>query len=249
MAQSSNFTAVILGASGGIGSALARRLHKRKGCLILAGRDREKLGPLTRELGCEVAVCDPTQVDEVEGLLKKAAKDYGSVEAIANCVGTLLLKPVHLTTWEEWQETLRINLGSAFATVRSGVKVMSRTGGSIVLCSTAASLMGIANHEAIAAAKGGINGLVLSAAATYASKGIRVNAVAPGMTRTPLTERLTSNEALRKGSEAMHALGRIGEPDEVAAALEFFMAPENNWVTGQILAVDGGLSSLAPRRT
>ncbi|MFM8394910.1 MAG: SDR family oxidoreductase, partial [Acidobacteriota bacterium] len=119
--------------------------------------------------------------------------------------------------------------------------------GSAVLVSSAAARIGLANHEAIAAAKGAIEGLVLSAAATYAPKGIRINAVAPGLVRTPLTSRITGNEMSLKASVAMHALGRIGEPDDVAAGLAWLLDPSQQWVTGQIIGIDGGLGSLRSR--
>lgn len=121
------------------------------------------------------------------------------------------------------------------------------TGGSIVLVSSCAARVGLTNHEAIAAAKAGVIGLTLSAAATYAPRGIRVNCVAPGLVRTPMTARLTVNEASLKASTAMHALGRIGEPADVAAALEWLLSPEQSWVTGQVLGIDGGLSTVRPR--
>jgi NAD(P)-dependent dehydrogenase (short-subunit alcohol dehydrogenase family) len=105
----------------------------------------------------------------------------------------------------------------------------------------------LSNHEAIAAAKGAINGLVLSAAASYAPRGIRVNAVAPGLVRTPMTSRITGNEASLKASTAMHALGRIGEPEDVASGLAWLLDPAQSWVTGQILGIDGGLGSLRGR--
>jgi len=124
---------------------------------------------------------------------------------------------------------------------------MLATGGSIVLASSVATKIGLVNHEAIAAAKGGINGLVLSAAATYASRNIRVNAVAPGLVRTPLAAKLTSNEASLKASMAMHPLGRIGEPDDVASAIAWLLDPKTTWVTGQILGIDGGLGSVRTR--
>lgn len=114
-----------------------------------------------------------------------------------------------------------------------------------MLLSSAAARHGFANHEAIAAAKAGIIGLTLSAAATYARQKIRVNCVAPGLVRTPLTIGITSNEIMLKNSAAMHALGRIGEPEEVAAAIRFLL--ESEWVTGQVLGVDGGLSSVFVR--
>ena len=125
--------------------------------------------------------------------------------------------------------------------------MMRSGGGSIVLMASAVAQRGMINHEAIAAAKAGVVGLALSAAATYARYNIRVNCVAPGLTRTPLTASLTQNELTLKASAALHPLGRIGEPDEVASAIRWFLSPEQSWVTGQVLAVDGGLSSLQSR--
>jgi NAD(P)-dependent dehydrogenase (short-subunit alcohol dehydrogenase family) len=124
---------------------------------------------------------------------------------------------------------------------------MKTGGGSIVLLSSAVAQRGMINHEAIAAAKAGVVGLALSAAATYARYNIRVNCVAPGLTRTPLTHVLTKNEVSLKASTALHPLGRIGEPDEVASAIRWFLSPDQSWVTGQVLAVDGGLSSVQAR--
>ena len=119
-----------------------------------------------------------------------------------------------------------------------------QTGGSIVLVSSVAARVGLANHEAIAAAKAGIIGLALSAAASYAERGIRVNCVAPGLVRTPLTARLIANESSLKASVAMHPLGRIGEPSEVAAAMAWLLDPKQSWITGQVLGIDGGLATL-----
>jgi len=117
-------------------------------------------------------------------------------------------------------------------------------GGSVVLISSSAALLGIPNHEAIAAAKAGINGLVLSAAATYAPMNLRFNAVAPGLVKTALTSSITDNDLSLRLSEAMHPLGRIGSPEEIARAIIFLLDPKNSWITGQIIAVDGGLSTI-----
>jgi 3-oxoacyl-[acyl-carrier protein] reductase len=107
--------------------------------------------------------------------------------------------------------------------------------------------LGLANHEAVAAAKAGIIGLARSAAATYAARRVRVNCVAPGLVRTPLTQRITASPATERASLAMHPLGRLGEPGDVARAIVFLLDPENDWITGQVLGVDGGLGSLKAR--
>jgi NAD(P)-dependent dehydrogenase (short-subunit alcohol dehydrogenase family) len=117
-------------------------------------------------------------------------------------------------------------------------------GGSIVLLSSGAGSIGLVNHEAISAVKAGIEGLVRSAAATYAAAGVRVNAVAPGLTQTPLTERVWANEKSAEASRSMHPLGRLGTPADIASAIQWLLAPEQTWVTAQTIAVDGGLSTL-----
>lgn len=238
---------VIFGATGGIGAALSRSLRSGGAHLMLAGRSENRLNDLAGDLGAEHFVLDATQVDAVAACMDRAVEKFGRVDGVANCVGSLLLKPAHLTTEAEWSSTIMVNLGSAFAVVRAASKAMMQTGGSIVLVSSAAARKGLANHEAIAAAKAGIIGLALSAAATYGSRGIRVNCVAPGLVRTPLTSRITGNESSLKGSIAMHALGRIGEPEEVASAIAWLMDPAQGWVTGQVLGVDGGLGSVNAR--
>jgi 3-oxoacyl-[acyl-carrier protein] reductase len=144
---------------------------------------------------------------------------------------------------QEFADTLAANVTTAFNVLRSAVKVMA-DGGSVVLMSSVASKFGLPNHEAIAAAKGAVNGLVLAAAATYAPRKIRVNAVAPALVRTPLSVKITSNELALKASTAMHPLGRIGEPADVAAVVVWLLGGESSWVTGQVFGVDGGMSAV-----
>jgi len=238
---------LITGASGGIGSATARLLHSQGFKLVLSSRSLEKIQPLADELGASCVAADVTVPEQVEQLFQQAVNDHGRIDSVIHSVGSMLLKPAHLTSVEEFQSTISINLMSAFLMVKSGARAMMSAGGSMVFFSTVATGIGLANHEAIAAAKAGIDGLVISAAATYASKGIRVNAVAPGLTRTPLAERITANEAALKASIAMHPLGRIGEASDVASAAAWLANPANSWVTGQIIRVDGGLSTVRSR--
>jgi NAD(P)-dependent dehydrogenase (short-subunit alcohol dehydrogenase family) len=235
---------IVLGASGGIGSALSRRLAQDGARLLLAGRNEGGLNALAGELGAEHRVIDATRCDDVAACVEQAAEHFGRLDGIANCVGSLLLKPAHLTTEEEWRATIDTNLGSAFATVRAAAPAMRGAGGSIVLVASAAARIGLANHEAIAAAKAGVIGLARAAAASYGSKGVRVNVVAPGLVRTPMTRRITDRPAGEKASLALHALGRLGEPADVAALIAWLMNPDHDWVTGQVFGVDGGLGTV-----
>lgn len=239
---------VILGAAGGIGSAVCRRLASRGARILLVGRTPEKLEALAAELQATDPggtytphVADATKSADVDAAFTRAADEFGPIHGAACLVGSILLKPAHLTTDEELEETLALNTRSAFYTVRAAARAMMNTGGSIVLASTVAASIGLTNHEAIAAAKGAVNGLVLSAAATYAPRNVRVNAVAPGLVKTPLAAKITGNELALKASTAMHPLGRVGEPDDVAACVAWLLDPATTWVTGQIIGIDGGL--------
>ena len=239
---------VLLGATGGVGAATARLLAARGHRLHLLGRDADRLAALAAEVeAAGTAVVDARDVDAVGTAVEAVATAEGRLDGAASVVGSLLLKAAHQTSAEEWAEVLAVNLTSAFALLRAAAPRMRGTGGSIVLTSTAVVRTGMANHEAIAAAKGGVEGMVRTAAATYGGTGVRVNAVAPGLTRTPLTARITANEAQAAASAQLHVLGRIGEPEDVAGAIAWLLDPATTWVTGQVLGVDGGLGSARPR--
>jgi 3-oxoacyl-[acyl-carrier protein] reductase len=249
MTTTSN-TYLLLGATSGIGMELARRLAAGGARLFLVARDPDKLAAFAETLPGEVAtaVADATESPQVDAAVNAAVEQFGKIDGAVNLVGSILLKPAHLTSDQEWRQTLALNLDSAFYLLRAAAKTMMTSGGgSVVLVSSVAAKLGLTNHEAIAAAKAGVSGLVLAAAASYAARGIRVNAVAPGLVRTPLTARLTQNEATLKASVAMHPLGRIGEPADIASAIEWLLNPAQGWVTGQVLSVDGGMGAVRPR--
>jgi NAD(P)-dependent dehydrogenase (short-subunit alcohol dehydrogenase family) len=242
---------LVLGATGGIGSSLCSLLVARGASVLAVGRDPEKLARLRAACGVTAIEADARDPEAVEKSVSAAFEQSGSLDGVVNCVGSILLKPAHLTSVEEWQTTIDLNLRTAFLAVKYGAKVMSGRGGSIVLIASAAAQLGLANHEAVAAAKAGVIGLTRSAAATYAARNVRVNCVSPGLVRTPLSARITGSPLAEKASLAMHPLGRLGEPGDVARAIVFLLDPENNWITGQVLGVDGGLGSLklAPSST
>ena len=242
---------ILIGGSGGIGSALARRLAAQGWRLVLTGtgRDPARLAAVAAETGAEAHTLDARDSAAVDALVRSVVAAHGRLDGVANCAGSVLLKPAHLTSDAEFADTLAINLSTAFHLVRAAARVMMRQpgGGSIVLCSSVAAQRGLANHEAIGAAKAGVEGLALAAAASYARSGVRVNCVAPGLVRTDLTQALTRHEAMVKASAAMHPLGRIGEASEVASAMAWLLAPEQGWVTGQVIGVDGGLGRVQAR--
>ncbi len=238
---------LVIGATGGVGSAVTRAHVAAGGHVFLAARNAERLATLGGELAMPHAAVEATDPDAIDACADAAAAALGGLDGIVNCAGSLLLKPAHLTTTADWHATLAANLTSGFGCVRAAGRLFRAAGGSVVLVSSAAARVGLANHEAIAAAKAGIIGLVLSAAATYAKSGIRFNAVAPGLVRTPLTKGLVASELAEKASIGMHPLGRLGEPEEIARAILFLLDPAQGWITGQVLGVDGGLADLRGR--
>ena len=225
---------LVIATSSCIGQALVSLLKESGHSVFTTARDDSKIRP--------DAFLDATDFEAMDEVFKQA----GEIVGVVNCSGSLLLKSAHLTSRDQYQSVIDASLTTAFATVHAAGKYMNK-GGSVVLISSAAAMQGLANHEAIAAAKAGIIGLTHSAAATYASMNLRVNAVAPGLIETSLTKNLTGNETSRKFSEALHALGRLGKPEDIALAIVFLLDPDNSWITGQVLAVDGGLSSVLPK--
>lgn len=225
---------LIIAASSAIGQSVVELLKKQGDEVLTTAQSRDKMTPNF--------LLDASDFDAVDNVFEQA----GFIDGVVNCAGSLLLKCAHATSFDEFQKTINASLTTSFAIVRAAGRRMTQ-GGSLVLIASAAALTGLANHEAIAAAKAGVIGLAHAAAATYASNNLRINVVAPGMVKTSLTDALLKNQLVAKASTAMHALGRIGEPSDIARAILFFLNPENSWITGQVLAVDGGLSSVRPK--
>lgn len=233
----------VLGAAGGIGSALSRALKAEGYALLLGGRDGEPVTRLAQETGGLPFEVDGRDFEQVDSFLSQASA-LGTLTGVVNCAGSILLKPAHLTSRQEFDETIATNLTTAFAVVRAAARALPPEGGSIVLLASAVASIGLPNHEAIAAAKGGVAGLARSAAATYARRNIRVNAVAPGLIATPATERITSSDKALQASMRLHPLGRPGQPEEVASLILQLLKPQGAWITGQVWGLDGGLAAL-----
>ena len=198
---------LIIGAAGGIGSKLVQDLM---------GTSNLLLGYYNSSLNVPVESdkVDATDFNSVENFIKKGLDKFETVDAVVCLSGSLILKPAHKCSEEEFYQTIDINLKTSFSVTRAAGEHLKDC--SIVLMSTAAASIGLANHELIAAAKAGVEGLARSAAKTYARKNLRFNTVSPGMVETPLTKSITSNEILKKASEKMHTLQRIGKPKDIS---------------------------------
>jgi 3-oxoacyl-[acyl-carrier protein] reductase len=237
---------LIISASSDIGFLTAKNLIAEGKKIFITAQNSEKLEKLKEELNCEGALLNAADFAATQTVFEQAVANLGSLDGVVNFAGSVILKPAHLTNFEEYQKTIESSLTTAFSTIRAAAKTL-KNGGSVVLIASAAAMHGISNHEAIAAAKGGVIALAKSAAATYASQNIRFNVVSPGLIETKLTQKITSNENALKASNAMHALGRIGKASDVSAMVEFLLSEKANFVTGQVIGVDGGLSNLQPK--
>ena len=181
--------------------------------------------------------------ESVSSLYEVIKQEFDHLDAVVNCLGSIFLRPAHLTAEEDFDNTIDINLRSSFFILKETIPLMRKHGGNILFFSSAAANIGMVNHEAISAAKGGLEGLVRSAAATYAKNNIRVNALALGLVESSLSSNIISNPMSLEMSKKMHSLGRIGTPESVVNIAKQLIIDENSWITGSIINLDGGLST------
>jgi len=239
-------TIVITGARGGIGRALALRLSAAGWRIAAVGRDASQIEDLPAALRISA---DTTTADGAAQAIEACTQAWGSPPAhLAHCVGSTLIAPLHRTSFEQLDHVLRVNLMSSLLTLKAWAQALkaAQGRGAAVFVSSVAARIGIANHEGIAAAKGGIEAMVRGSAASYASAGLRINAVAPGLTETPLTAGLLKMPAMREAAERQYPLGGIQQADDVAATMAWLLGPDAARVTGTVVEVDGGFSHIRP---
>ena len=233
---------ILIGASGGIGSQLTECLQGKGHSILLA----QHKSPINKETLVKtlthISSVEATDFESVHNLFSYGIKKLGNIDGIINLAGSILLKPAHKTTNKEFDHTINQNLKSSFSVVRAAGLLLNNA--SVVLMSSAAASIGFKNHEAIAAAKAGIEGLARSAAATYSNANLRFNVIAPSLIDTPLTTGITSSPLALKASEKMHPLGRIGTPLDLIKMIDLLLDKENNWITGNVFHIDGGITKV-----
>lgn len=239
----------ITGASGAIGSALARRLSRAGNALVLTARDPGKLEDLAASLDSpRVLVCPADVVDrsQAQHALDSGIERFGAPQGLAHCVGSILLKPLHLTSDEDLRQAFDINFMSAWNVLNPFVRqaMAHQTHASVVLIGSVAATTGFPNHEAISSAKAAVGALAQSAAATYADRGIRVNCIHPGLTTSAISARLTGTASVAERLARANPLGRLGKGDDTAALAAFLLSADASWISGQQIGVDGGQGSL-----
>ena len=219
---------VIIGGNSGIGKAVAKLAQESGATVFSYSRSGEGSGKLdVTENFSEI-----TDLPEV-------------IDGLVYCPGSINLKPFHRISIADFQSEMELNFFGAVRVLQACMKNLKKSDqASVVLYSTVAVQTGMGFHSGIASAKGAVEGLVRSLAAEWAPNNIRVNAVAPSLTDTPLAQQLLSTDDKRAASDKRHPLGRIGKPEDIAEATMFLLSEKSSWMTGQILAVDGGMSSL-----
>ncbi|AZG15747.1 SDR family NAD(P)-dependent oxidoreductase [Cupriavidus pauculus] len=237
---------IVTGAGSGIGAAAARRFAQEGAAVVLAGRTREKLETVARDLPddrCLVQVTDVSQLNQVEALVRAAVDRFGKLDVMVNNAGVAPDGRATEASVEDWREVMSIDLDGVFFGARAALPHLMRSKGCIV---NTASVSGLGADWKLGfynAAKGGVVNLTRALALDYGRDGVRINAVCPTLTRTDLTEDMFQDEALLARFRERIALGRTAEPEDIAGAIVFLASDDARYITGVNLPVDGGLTA------
>ena len=233
---------IILGANGAIGSSLATQLNKDQIDCHLVGRNEDELKKIADELNYTYSVCDVLKL----GFVDELKKDLEEVEVlgIAYCIGSIDIKPFQLTKANDFISSYVLNLVAVTDVIRAFQEKLKNNKGSIVLFSTVAAKKGFANHSIISSAKAAIEGLTVALAAELAPH-IRVNCIAPSLTKSKIASAVLKNQTIEESIAKMHPLKRIGEGADSANLANFLLTTNSSWITGQIIGVDGGRSNIS----
>ena len=238
-------TALVTGASGGIGSSIARALAGQGARLALSGSNAAKLEAFRAELGGDhVAIpCDLSDADSVEKLVPAALEALGRLDILVNNAGITRDNLAMRMKDEEWEAVIKVNLEAAFRLMRAATKPMMKARfGRIVTITSVVGATGNPGQVNYAAAKGGLTAMTKALAQELASRNVTVNCVAPGFIRTAMTDVLP--DAQKDALNARIPMGRMGEGEDIGAAVAYLASREAGYVTGQTLHVNGGMAML-----
>ena len=231
---------LIFGATGSVGSSLAEQLKNSGNDIHLVARNESEVKVIAEKLGCSYTVADVLE----DGFIEKVKSDINDIKGIAYCVGSIDLKPLRMVTEADMNKCMKLNLYSAIEAIKGFQESLKKNKGSVVLFSTVAAQRGFTNHTIIASAKAAVEGLTVTLAAEFAPN-IRVNCIAPSLSKSKIAEPMLKNPAIAEGIAKAHPLKRLGEGKDSAALAKFLITEESSWITGQIIAVDGGRSKLS----
>ena len=231
---------LIFGATGSVGSSLAEQLKNSGNDIHLVARNESEVKVIAEKLGCSYTVADVLE----DRFIEKVKTDVNEIKGIAYCVGSIDLKPLRMVTEAEMNKCMKLNLYSAVEIIKEYQESLKKNKGSVVLFSTVAAQRGFTNHTIIASAKAAVEGLTVTLAAEFAPN-VRVNCIAPSLPKSKIAEPMLKNTAIAEGIAKAHPLKRLGEGKDSASLAKFLITDESSWITGQIIAVDGGRSKLS----
>ena len=231
---------LIFGATGSVGSSLAEQLKNSGNDIHLVARNENEVKIIAEKLGCSYTVADVLE----DGFVEKVKSDISDIKGVAYCVGSIDLKPLRMVTEADMNKCMKLNLYSAIEAIKGFQESLKKNKGSVVLFSTVAAQRGFTNHAIIASAKAAVEGLTVTLAAEFAPN-IRVNCIAPSLSKSKIAEPMLRNPTIAEGIAKAHPLKRLGEGKDSAALAKFLITEESSWITGQIIAVDGGRSKLS----
>jgi meso-butanediol dehydrogenase/(S,S)-butanediol dehydrogenase/diacetyl reductase len=239
-------TIVVTGAGSGIGAACVRRLHAEGAAVVAADLRKEDVEKIAAEIGggarIHAAALDVTDREQVTALIADAVRRFGNLHGLVNSAGIRGVGSILDFEPEAWNRVLEVNLDGTFHACQAFTRALrdAKSPGAIVNLTSGAGIVGIPNRLAYSASKFAVSGITKSMSLEVASLGIRVNAVAPGMIRTPMTSPMFQDPENVRKIKAAHPLGRAGEPEDIAAAICFLLSDDASFITGVVLPVDGG---------
>jgi NAD(P)-dependent dehydrogenase (short-subunit alcohol dehydrogenase family) len=238
--------ALITGAGGGIGRAIARAFAGEGAQIVIAGRNKERLDLVAREIAadCLPIAADVSNLREIESLVESATSHFRRLDVLVNNAAVLYAGTAESQTEAEWDETFHTNVRGVWLLSRAVLPHLRKAGGgSIINLGSTLSVVGARNRISYSASKGAVLLLTRSMALDHASEKIRVNCICPGVVETEMVAQFSADPVERQKRIALHPLGRFGQPEDIAKAAVFLASDESSWITGAAFPVDGGYTA------